>query len=271
MCGRTSTPTWRSPRGSRAWRCGEETAGRASATGAAHRAPRQQLIRGLSAAQAACQACRRPISGRGAWERTGFGRLVASLCSLGGRCLQGVKVAFIAAGSAACHSIIGDVNGLCYTWGRNEVRLRGRGRGGCALAAFSAHLPQAGRRAARKLPRSHVPGLRPCGPAARRRASWARATSSSATCPPWWRGCGARRWWVELRGGTTPSSTPPPVGGRAGGRAGRPTEHSGLVLLLPVLAGPALSLLSMLLPTIATTGLLQCTAMYAGCMPGRMH
>lgn len=43
---------------------------------------------------------------------------------------QRVKVAFIAAGSAACHSIIGDINGLCYTWGRNEVRL---GRPACPL------------------------------------------------------------------------------------------------------------------------------------------
>jgi alpha-tubulin suppressor-like RCC1 family protein len=33
---------------------------------------------------------------------------------------QGVRVAFIAAGSAACHSIIADVHGACYTWGRNE-------------------------------------------------------------------------------------------------------------------------------------------------------
>jgi hypothetical protein len=37
-------------------------------------------------------------------------------------CLQDVQVAFIAAGSAAAHCIVGDVNGVCYTWGRNEVR-----------------------------------------------------------------------------------------------------------------------------------------------------
>lgn len=36
-------------------------------------------------------------------------------------CLQDVKIAFIAAGSAAAHCIVGDVNGVCYTWGRNEV------------------------------------------------------------------------------------------------------------------------------------------------------
>lgn len=35
---------------------------------------------------------------------------------------QGIKVAFVAAGASACHTIIGDVNGVCYTWGRNEVR-----------------------------------------------------------------------------------------------------------------------------------------------------
>jgi hypothetical protein len=32
-------------------------------------------------------------------------------------------VQFIAAGSAACHCIIGDVDGRCFTWGRNEVLL----------------------------------------------------------------------------------------------------------------------------------------------------
>ena len=34
---------------------------------------------------------------------------------------QGVKVKWIAAGSAACHSVIGDAEGRCWTWGRNEV------------------------------------------------------------------------------------------------------------------------------------------------------
>jgi hypothetical protein len=34
---------------------------------------------------------------------------------------QGIKVMFIAAGSAAVHCIAGDANGVCYTWGRNEV------------------------------------------------------------------------------------------------------------------------------------------------------
>lgn len=36
--------------------------------------------------------------------------------------LQGVKIVFVAAGAGACHSIIGDEAGRCYTWGRNEVR-----------------------------------------------------------------------------------------------------------------------------------------------------
>lgn len=36
--------------------------------------------------------------------------------------VQGIKVAFVAAGASACHTVIGDVNGVCYTWGRNEVR-----------------------------------------------------------------------------------------------------------------------------------------------------
>ena len=38
--------------------------------------------------------------------------------------MQGIKVVFVAAGSAACHSIIGDVEGRCYAWGRNNVRLQ---------------------------------------------------------------------------------------------------------------------------------------------------
>ena len=37
--------------------------------------------------------------------------------------IQGVRVRFIAAGPAACHSIIGDMEGKVYSWGRNEVRL----------------------------------------------------------------------------------------------------------------------------------------------------
>lgn len=41
--------------------------------------------------------------------------------------LTGVKVAFIAAGSAAIHCIAGDVNGVCYTWGRNEKGQLGHG------------------------------------------------------------------------------------------------------------------------------------------------
>ena len=38
--------------------------------------------------------------------------------------MQGIKIVFVAAGSAACHSIIGDVEGRCYSWGRNNVRLQ---------------------------------------------------------------------------------------------------------------------------------------------------
>ena len=34
---------------------------------------------------------------------------------------QDVRIAFIAAGSAACHCLAGGVDGRLYTWGRNEV------------------------------------------------------------------------------------------------------------------------------------------------------
>lgn len=34
---------------------------------------------------------------------------------------QGIPVRFIAAGSAACHSIIGTDDGKVYTFGRNDV------------------------------------------------------------------------------------------------------------------------------------------------------
>lgn len=46
---------------------------------------------------------------------------------------QGIKVMFIASGSASVHCIAGDINGVCYTWGRNEVRRNGRllKGGGC--------------------------------------------------------------------------------------------------------------------------------------------
>lgn len=37
--------------------------------------------------------------------------------------VQGIRIRFVAAGSAACHCIVGDMDGKCYTWGRNEVRL----------------------------------------------------------------------------------------------------------------------------------------------------
>ena len=51
--------------------------------------------------------------------------------------LQDVKVQFIAAGSASCHCIIGDVEGRCYTWGRNEVR-----NVKCYLKHQHVHAPQ---------------------------------------------------------------------------------------------------------------------------------
>lgn len=41
--------------------------------------------------------------------------------------LMDVKVQYIAAGSASCHCIIGDVEGRCYTWGRNEKGQLGHG------------------------------------------------------------------------------------------------------------------------------------------------
>lgn len=40
---------------------------------------------------------------------------------------QGVKVMWIAAGPAAFHSVIGDADGRCWTWGRNEVKLSSAG------------------------------------------------------------------------------------------------------------------------------------------------
>lgn len=41
--------------------------------------------------------------------------------------MQGIKIAFIATGSAAAHSIAGDVNGRCFVWGRNEKGQLGLG------------------------------------------------------------------------------------------------------------------------------------------------
>lgn len=38
-----------------------------------------------------------------------------------------VKIRFIAAGSAACHCIAGDMDGRCFTWGRNEKGQLGQG------------------------------------------------------------------------------------------------------------------------------------------------
>lgn len=37
--------------------------------------------------------------------------------------LQDVRIAFIAAGSAACHCMAGSVTGKLFTWGRNEASL----------------------------------------------------------------------------------------------------------------------------------------------------
>ncbi|KAK9816923.1 hypothetical protein WJX72_007117 [[Myrmecia] bisecta] len=41
--------------------------------------------------------------------------------------LMGVRIKFVAAGPSACHSIIGDMDGNCYTWGRNERGQLGHG------------------------------------------------------------------------------------------------------------------------------------------------
>lgn len=41
--------------------------------------------------------------------------------------LMGVKIKMVASGSAACHSIIADIEGRCYTWGRNEKGQLGHG------------------------------------------------------------------------------------------------------------------------------------------------
>eukprot|EP00889_Picochlorum_renovo_P003084 jgi/Picre1/30114/NNA_005483.t1 len=41
--------------------------------------------------------------------------------------LEDVKITFIAAGSAACHSVAVDVDGGCYVWGRNEKGQLGLG------------------------------------------------------------------------------------------------------------------------------------------------
>ena len=38
-----------------------------------------------------------------------------------GPAMQDVRIAFIAAGSAACHCLAGGMDGKLYTWGRNEV------------------------------------------------------------------------------------------------------------------------------------------------------
>lgn len=43
------------------------------------------------------------------------------------RALLDVKVTFVAAGSAASHCIVGDFEGRCYTWGRNEKGQLGQG------------------------------------------------------------------------------------------------------------------------------------------------
>ncbi|KAK9806651.1 hypothetical protein WJX73_004262 [Symbiochloris irregularis] len=41
--------------------------------------------------------------------------------------LQDVRITFVAAGSAASHCIVGDVDGRCFTWGRNEKGQLGHG------------------------------------------------------------------------------------------------------------------------------------------------
>ena len=55
-------------------------------------------------------------------------KLITKLMAIRARSygVQGVKIKFVAAGSAACHCIAGDADGKCYTWGRNEVSLWSR-------------------------------------------------------------------------------------------------------------------------------------------------
>ena len=58
--------------------------------------------------------------------------------------MQGIKVVFVAAGSAACHSIIGDAEGRCYAWGRNNVRLQHSNWSPAAQAWLGPKCPAAG-------------------------------------------------------------------------------------------------------------------------------
>ena len=80
---------------------------------------------------------------------------------------------FVASGSSACHSIIGDINGLCYTWGRNEVRCAQPPCAACVmislqrlptLAACKHGRPSASIAAPRSPPRPPAP--LPLSPAA---------------------------------------------------------------------------------------------------------
>lgn len=43
------------------------------------------------------------------------------------RSLMGINICFVAAGSASCHCVALDVDGRCYTWGRNEKGQLGHG------------------------------------------------------------------------------------------------------------------------------------------------
>ncbi|CAI9116887.1 OLC1v1018168C1 [Oldenlandia corymbosa var. corymbosa] len=43
------------------------------------------------------------------------------------RPLMGVNIAFVASGSSSCHCVALDVDGRCYTWGRNEKGQLGHG------------------------------------------------------------------------------------------------------------------------------------------------
>lgn len=43
------------------------------------------------------------------------------------RALTGINISFVAAGTASCHCVALDVDGRCYTWGRNEKGQLGHG------------------------------------------------------------------------------------------------------------------------------------------------
>lgn len=78
--------------------------------------------------------------------------------------LQGIRIAFVAGGPTAAHCIAGDVNGACYTWGRNEAR-GARARGAMARAhARCMRAGSGGRRAQRAAPTLTLPSPAPPPP-----------------------------------------------------------------------------------------------------------